>query len=245
MLPQSDEPLLELRDVSLVVSGRTILEKINFSLARQEIITIMGPNGAGKTTLLKIAIGLLKPSTGIVRQAPTLTVGYVPQKLTLPPGFPMTVRRFLSFARKGIDIAERLTALEEMGAPHVIDRDMQTLSGGEFQRVLLARAMLRQPNLLILDEPLQGVDVQSQTELYDLLASLRQRHNCGILMVSHDLHLVMAATDRVLCLNQHICCSGTPDTISTDPAYLRMYGHLAMYQHNRGHHCHHKDTTND
>lgn len=245
MLPQLDEPLLELNDISFVVSGRTILEDISFSLSREEIITIMGPNGAGKTTLLKIAIGLLRPSTGSVRQVPTLTVGYVPQKLTLPPGFPLTVRRFLSFARKGTNAAERLAALEETGAPHVFDSNMHTLSGGEFQRVLLARALLRQPNLLILDEPLQGVDVQSQTDLYELLASLRKRHNCGILMVSHDLHLVMAATDRVLCLNQHICCSGTPDTVSNDPAYLRMYGHLAMYQHDRGHHRYHKDTAND
>jgi zinc transport system ATP-binding protein len=225
-----------MQGVTFLASGKTILEGVDLSLGSEEIVTIMGPNGAGKTTLLKIAIGLLKPSSGQFYKSPALTIGYVPQKFELPFGFPLSVRRFLAFARRGVGSAEIEAVLSELGAAHLIGSRMDALSGGEFQRILIARALLRQPNLLILDEPLQGVDVQGQVELYQLLPRLRDRHGCGILMVSHDLHLVMAATDRVLCLNQHICCSGTPDTISSDPAYLRMYGHLAVYQHDQAHH---------
>ncbi len=163
----------------------------------------------------------------------------MPQRLQLDPTFPLSVKRFLCFARKGCDTATLRTALKETGAEHVIDAAMQHLSGGELQRVLLSRALLRQPDLLVLDEPVQGVDVHGQVELYHLISNIRDERNCGVLMVSHDLHLVMAATDRVLCLNRHICCSGTPAVVTSDPEYLKMYGHLALYQHDRNHHHDH------
>jgi zinc transport system ATP-binding protein len=163
----------------------------------------------------------------------------MPQRLQIDPTFPLKVKRFLSMAGEAPDgrLAE---LLHEVGASHVLESPLQTLSGGELQRVLLARALIRNPELLVLDEPVQGVDVHGQLGLYQLIAQIRDKHNCAILMVSHDLHLVMAATDRVLCLNRHICCSGTPETVTNHPAYLELFGpqavqHLAIYSHDKSH----------
>lgn len=246
MLSHHSNSLIELKEIGFSAHKKVILEEISFSLEREEIVTVMGPNGAGKTTLLRIAIGLLAPTTGDVRKAEKLTVGYMPQKFHLPPGLPLSAKRFLSFARDNLSKTEMMNALEKTGAAHVFNSEMKTLSGGEFQRVMLARALLRQPNLLILDEPLQGVDVQGQVDLFELLVQIRDTYHCGILMVSHDLHLVLAATDKVLCLNKHICCSGTPAAVSSDPEYHRMYGQLAMYQHNRQHqHNHQGESSHD
>lgn len=233
-----NEPLLQATAINLILGGNTLLKNVNFTLESGEILTIIGPNGAGKTTLLRVALGLQRPTSGTLYHRSQLTIGYMPQRLQLDPTFPLSVKRFLSFARKGCNDANLKSALLETGAGHVLNAAMQHLSGGELQRVLLSRALLRQPDLLVLDEPVQGVDVHGQVELYQLIGKIRDERNCGVLMVSHDLHLVMAATDRVLCLNQHVCCSGTPAMVSSDPEYLKMYGHLALYQHDRTHHHH-------
>lgn len=241
-------PLLDLVDVDLVLNGKLLLEKVNLELRRNEILTVIGPNGAGKTTLLRVALGLLPPTRGRVVLEKGLTIGYMPQRLHLDPTFPLSVKRFLSLSCRR-DMARAVALLEEVGASHVLESSMQSLSGGEFQRVLLARALVREPELLVLDEPVQGVDVHGQTELYRLIGRIRKSRGCAVLMVSHDLHLVMASTDRVLCLNRHICCSGTPEAVTSDPAYVELFGplaveQLAVYVHDRNHqhdHCAHCD----
>lgn len=230
---------LELSNVDLFLGARQLLQQISFQLRSGEILTVIGPNGAGKTTLVRVALGLLAPSSGQVFREQGLRIGYMPQRLQIDPTFPLTVKRFL--AMTGPRQPEQVLALlNEVGADQVYESPLQNLSGGELQRVLLARALMRNPDLLVLDEPVQGVDVHGQMELYQLIANIRDQRQCAILMVSHDLHLVMAATDRVLCLNRHICCSGTPEAVTNDPAYLELFGpqavkHLAIYSHDSGH----------
>ena len=241
-------PLLEVSDLGLVVGQKRLLENINFKISQGEILTVIGPNGAGKTTLLRVSLGLIRPTSGAVNLKQKLTIGYMPQRLHLDPTFPLTVKRLLALACKN-DMAKVLPLLEEVGATHVLNSQMQNLSGGEMQRVLLARALVREPDLLVLDEPVQGVDVHGQVDLYQLISRIRDQRGCAVLMVSHDLHLVMAATDRVLCLNQHVCCSGTPESVTNDPAFLELFGSaavqsMAVYVHDQNHHHDHCETCN-
>lgn len=238
----SEKVILKLNKIDLLMGSRSLLQQVSLDLCEGEILTIIGPNGAGKTSLLRVAMGLQSPSSGKVFLRPGLRIGYLPQKLHIDPTFPLTVRRFLAMAKQqGPTLASGVVeAMEEVGVSHVIDSPLQNLSGGEFQRVLLARALIRRPELLVLDEPLQGVDAHGQTELYQLISRIRDRYQCAILMVSHDLHLVMAATDRVLCLNRHVCCSGSPEAVTNDPAFLELFkpqtiGHLAIYSHDKTH----------
>ncbi|MCK5895108.1 MAG: zinc ABC transporter ATP-binding protein ZnuC [Endozoicomonadaceae bacterium] len=229
--------LLQLIGTGISFQGRTVLDQINLTLSRGEITTLIGPNGAGKTTLVRIVLGLLKPDTGQRQMIPDITIGYMPQKLHVEPTMPLSVGRFLELA--GANKQAICAALTKTGAPHVINNSLKNISGGEMQRVLLARALLRKPDLLVLDEPVQGVDVNGQKELYHLIGQLRNDTGCGVLMVSHDLHLVMAATDWVVCLNSHICCSGHPRQVSRHPAYLKLFGgeseELAVYSHQHDH----------
>jgi zinc transport system ATP-binding protein len=231
--------LLEITEVDLIIGQRQLLQQVSLKIAPSEILTIIGPNGAGKTTLIRVALGLLQPTSGQVVRKAQISIGYMPQRLHIDPTFPLTVRRFLSMV--GANQQEKIApGLREVGAEQVIDSPLQNLSGGEMQRVLLARALLRSPDLLVLDEPVQGVDVHGQMELYQLITNIREQRQCAVMMVSHDLHLVMAATDRVLCLNQHICCSGTPESVTNHPAYLELFGpqavkSLAIYSHDQTH----------
>lgn len=232
--------LLEAREVVLGFAGRRVLDRVELVVNEGEIVTLIGPNGAGKSTLVRVLLGLIAPDAGRVTRRPGLRVGYMPQRLAVDPVLPLTVRRFLRLAGRGIDAAALSAALREVGAEHVIDTPLQSVSGGELQRVMLARALLRRPQLLVLDEPVQGVDVTGQAELYRLIGELRARRGCGVLMVSHDLHLVMAATDHVVCLNTHVCCSGHPESVSRHPEYLRLFGpreaaELAVYTHHHDH----------
>ena len=231
--------LITLQQVNFSVAGRRLLSQIDLQLDQGKIVTLIGPNGSGKTTLVKLILGLEHPSSGTITRQPGLRIGYMPQRLQIDPTLPLSVRRFLQLAGR-FSLKQLQQALAEVGADHLLDSPMQKLSGGETQRVLLARALLRQPQLLILDEPVQGVDVNGQIELYRLIAELRQRLGCAILMVSHDLHLVMASTDTVVCLNRHICCSGHPEQVSSDPAYIELFGreaahNLALYNHQHNH----------
>ncbi|WP_313738885.1 zinc ABC transporter ATP-binding protein ZnuC [Pseudomonas sp.] len=232
------EALIRLQQVGVSFAGETVLEQIDLTVAPGQIVTLIGPNGAGKTTLVRAVLGLLKPHRGTVWRQPRLRIGYMPQKIQVDPTLPLSVLRFLRLV-PGVDRATALSALQEVGAEHVIDSPIQTVSGGEMQRVLLARALLRKPHLLVLDEPVQGVDVVGQSELYRLITRLRDRYGCGVLMVSHDLHLVMSATDQVVCLNRHVCCSGHPEQVSGDPAFVELFGqtapNLAVYHHHHDH----------
>ncbi|PRD19026.1 UNVERIFIED_CONTAM: znuC [Trichonephila clavipes] len=232
------EALIQLEDVGVSFSGQPVLQQVQLALRPGEIVTLIGPNGAGKTTLVRTVLGLLKPDSGTVRRKPRLRIGYMPQKLHVDATLPLSVLRFLRLV-PGVDRAAAQSALEEVGASQVIDSPLQSISGGELQRVLLARALLREPELLVLDEPVQGVDVAGQAELYRLIGKLRDRYGCGVLMVSHDLHLVMSATDQVVCLNRHVCCSGHPEQVSGDPAFVELFGQdarsLAIYHHHHDH----------
>ena len=235
----SNEPLLTVENVHFAIRGNPILQAVSLRVAPGEIVALIGPNGAGKSTLVRIVLGLLHPARGQVQLKPGIRVGYMPQRLMIDETLPLTVQRFVTLGMRASRERVR-SALREVGAAHVFDAPMQAISGGETQRVLLARALLREPALLVLDEPIQGVDLTGQYELYDLISGLRRQRGCGILMVSHELHLVMAATDEVVCLNRHVCCSGHPDLVAQDPAYLELFGidgarRLAIYHHHHNH----------
>ncbi len=233
------EALVELTGITHGFGRKVVLQSIALSVHRGELVTLIGPNGAGKSTLVRVLLGLLEPDRGTVRRRAALSVGYVPQRLAVDPVLPLSVRRLLNLPRRHAESALE-GALEEVGARHILEQQVQQLSGGELQRLLLARALLREPDLLVLDEPLQSVDFGGQVELARLIASLRRRRGCGILMVSHDLHLVMAGTDRVVCLNRHVCCAGAPEAVSRHPEYLALFGPraaegFAVYTHAHDH----------
>ena len=232
-------PLLRASGICVDLNGRKVLDHVDLSVSRGQAVTLIGPNGAGKTTLVRVMLGLRKPDAGRVERMKGITIGYMPQKLQVPENLPLTVERFLKLAcdREDADCAQ---VIGETGIAHLFQQPMQNLSGGEHQRVLLARALLREPDLLVLDEPVQGVDVTGQSELYALIGRIRDKYDCGVLMISHDLHLVMATTDDVLCLNGHVCCSGHPESVSRHPAYLELFGskvadNLAVYTHHHDH----------
>jgi zinc transport system ATP-binding protein len=231
--------LIEARGIAKRLGGHAVLADVDIAVRPGEIVTVIGPNGAGKTTLLRILLGLMPQDRGDIRRKAGLTIGYMPQRVPLDDIMPLPVRRFLELGRPPRRSAIA-AALAEVGAGDLLDAPIQGVSGGEFQRVLLARALLRNPDLLVLDEPAQGVDVAGQDELFALIVALRERHGCGVLMVSHDLHLVMSAADTVVCINHHVCCTGRPEAVSRDPAYLSLFGAhavgmLAPYTHHHDH----------
>jgi len=233
------------RGIALHRGGRTILDHVDIDIAAGEIVTLIGPNGAGKTSLVRVLLGLEKPDAGRVECTPGLVVGYVPQRFDRDAAIPMTVARFLTLAANvAPDHARRV--LDEVGAGHIEDRQLAQLSGGELQRVVLARALVREPRLLVLDEPARGVDHLGEADLYALIGRLRQERGLGVLLVSHDLHVVMAQSDRVLCVNRHICCQGIPQAVAQHPEYVRLFGAaaraFAIYQH---HHNHEHDLGGD
>jgi zinc transport system ATP-binding protein len=238
------ETLISLRGAGVRSGGRVLVEGVDLSIARGEIVTLIGPNGSGKSTTAKMVTGVLRPSMGKVERKAGLTIGYVPQKLAIDWTLPLTVERLMTLTGTfGQDAIE--AALEAVGARRLLKAAVQELSGGEFQRVLFARAMIRKPDLLVLDEPVQGVDFSGEVALYQLIREIRDTTGAGILMISHDLHVVMAETDTVICLNGHVCCRGTPSTVKRDPAYLRLFGAraasaLAIYEHHHDHE-HHDD----
>ncbi|MEL6965737.1 MAG: metal ABC transporter ATP-binding protein [Pseudomonadota bacterium] len=224
--------------------GKThILDHVDIQIAPSEIVTIVGPNGSGKTTLLRLLIGALQPSDGEVKKRDDLRIGYTPQKLALDRTLPLTVDRFLELGDAAIQ-SRREEVLSLVGLPCIKRAQLIDLSGGETQRVLLARALLRKPNLLVLDEPTQGLDQPGEAAFYRLIERVRNETGCAVLMVSHDLHVVMSAADRVICLNGHICCQGTPALVVDHPEYRRLFGQtaegaLAFYRHEHDHHHHH------
>lgn len=266
--PRGAEILLRLKNVGIERDGRWLVRNITLDLHKGEIVTLIGPNGSGKSTTAKLALGLYTPDEGSIERQKSLTIGYVPQKITIEPSLPLTVERMMQMTKR-LSKTVIMDALSMAGIAHLLHAQIMHLSGGEFQRVLLARAFACKPDLLVLDEPLQGVDFAGEAELYDKIANYRDQTGCGVLMISHDLHIVMAATDRVICLNGHICCSGTPVDVAASPEYAKLFGlrtprgaeippSIAVYTHHHDHthlpdgrvqhvdgsvtdHCHHED----
>jgi zinc transport system ATP-binding protein len=238
------ENLISLKNAGVRRGGRVLVEGVDLSIARGEILTLIGPNGSGKSTTAKMVTGVIKPDMGQVERKAGLTIGYVPQKLAIDWTLPLTVERLMNLTGR-FPKTEIAAALEAVGASRLLNAAVQELSGGEFQRVLFARAMIRKPDLLVLDEPVQGVDFSGEVALYQLIREIRDTTGAGILLISHDLHVVMAETDTVICLNGHVCCRGTPSAVKRSPEYLRLFGEraastLAIYQHHHDHE-HHDD----
>ncbi len=228
----SNAPLLSAAHLSLRIGGADILSDVSLAVRPGEIVTLIGPNGSGKTTLLRALLGLLQ-ATGAIARKPGLRIGYVPQNFPRDRSLPLTVGRFMRLFADGPAVA---AALVRVDAADLRGRQLSALSGGELARVLLARAIAGKPELLILDEPLAGVDVAGEAALYHLIAQIRDEIGCGVLLVSHDLHVVMAQADRVVCLNHHVCCEGSAEQVVTDPAFARLFGprvasELALYVH--------------
>ena len=231
--------LISTHALGLKIGGRKILDNVNLSVHDREIVTIIGPNGAGKSTLIKVMLGLVSPTSGHIQKREDLRVGYVPQRFPVSPNVPLSVRRLLTLTHKATAL-ELQHSLTETGIAHLMNARIAELSGGELQRALLARALLRQPQLLVLDEPVQAVDFDGELKLYELISNIRKARGCGILMVSHDLHMVMAESDRVICLNGHICCEGAPVVVQKSPEFSKMFGPkaatmIAGYSHHHDH----------
>ncbi len=234
-----DGVLVALAGAGVRRGGRWLVRGVDLTLRAGEIVTLIGPNGSGKSTTAKMVTGVLGADAGKVVRRPALTVGYVPQKLAIDWTLPLTVARLMRLTGRAPQ-ADVDAALAETGIPHLAAAPVQGLSGGEFQRALLARAILRRPDLLVLDEPVQGVDFSGEVAMYDLIRRVRDRTGCAVLLISHDLHIVMAGTDTVVCLNGHVCCSGSPETVAASPEYLDLFGpraagSLAVYRHDHDH----------
>ncbi len=231
--------LLSASGLSVTLGGAPILANVSLAIARAEIVTIVGPNGSGKSTLLRALLGIQSLTAGSVSRQPGLRIGYVPQRLHIDRPMPITARRFLSLPKRCSD-DEATAVLLRCGVAGVEQRQLADLSGGQLQRVLLARALLNRPDMLVLDEPTQGLDQPGEAAFYQLIAEVRAETGAAVLLVSHDLHVVMAASDRVICLNGHVCCEGTPDVVRDAPEYRALFGFgthgaLALYRHDHDH----------
>ena len=237
-MTQINNSLVKLENVGVFANDKWLVKGVTFEINKGQIVTLIGPNGSGKTTTAKITLGLYKDIEGKVQKF-TEKIAYVPQRINIDWTLPIRVNDFMNLTNT-LTNDEIKYALEITGTPHLINKDLKSLSGGEFQRVLIARAIAREPDLLVLDEPVQGVDFSGENELYQLIGSIRDDLQCGILMISHDLHVVMAKTDQVICLNGHVCCSGAPVNVAQTEEFQTLFGlrghsDLALYQHHHDH----------
>ena len=233
------DTLVALDGAGLSISNKWLVREVSMSVSAGEIVTLIGPNGSGKSTTAKMALGIMTPSEGSVYRRGNARVSYVPQRLSIDWTMPLSVNRFISLTRS-LQKKEIKRVLSMTETEHLYDAEVRTLSGGEFQRVLLARAIAKSPQFLVLDEPVQGVDFNGEIALYKLIEKIRNELNCGIVLISHDLHVVMSSTDRVICLNGHVCCSGTPAVVATEPEFRALFGdraanELAFYKHHHDH----------
>lgn len=231
--------LLSVDSLSVQYGAQTVLKNVSMSVDAGEIVTIVGPNGSGKTTLLRAIIGAIAPSQGTITRKPGLKIGYVPQRLHVDPTLPITVERFMRLTGR-VSRQACTEALEAANVPNLLKHQMSALSGGQFQRVLLARALINKPDLLLLDEATQGLDQPGSAAFYQQIEQVRQDTGCAVIMISHELHVVMSASDRVICLNGHVCCQGTPAVVASAPEYRALFGTgtggaLALYRHEHDH----------
>ncbi len=241
--------LVNVENLSVRYGANTVLHEVDLTVEPSEIVTIVGPNGSGKTSLFRAIIGATQPVRGQIRLKPGLRMGYVPQRLHIDPTLPITVERFMRLAGR-MRRQDCVTALDAVGVPGLLKRQMSELSGGQFQRVLLARALIARPELLLLDEATQGLDQPGSAAFYRQIEKVRAETLCAVLMISHELHVVMSASDRVICLNGHVCCEGTPAVVASAPEYRALFGTgtggaLAFYRHNHDHDHTHNDETAD
>lgn len=238
METNNKKTLVKLENASVEKNKKILVKHISLEVKQGEIVTLIGPNGSGKTTTAKMALGINKNFEGSVQRY-TSQIGYVPQKVMIDWTLPIRVNDFMQLTSK-INPGEVNEALNFTGVDHLKNKNLNELSGGEFQRVLIARAIAKKPELLVLDEPVQGVDFKGEISLYELIRSISEKTNCGILLISHDLHVVMSATDYVVCLNGHVCCSGTPKKVANSDQYRELFGDrastmLSIYEHNHDH----------
>jgi zinc transport system ATP-binding protein len=237
--PPSSERLVTASNLSVIRQKRAILDDVSLNITERDFITLIGPNGAGKTVFLRHLLKLDIPNSGSVTHRADLKIGYVPQRVDIDPGLPISVNRFLTLNNTLADAElEQLANVTKI--QHLLDTPLSSLSGGELQRVLLTRALTNKPDLLILDEPAQNLDVNGQLQFYTLIEEIYESRNIAILMVSHDLHLVMSSTRKVVCLYHHICCSGAPESVARDPEFISIFGNdmaklMAVYPHTHAH----------
>ena len=246
-MENKNKVLLKVENVGFSINDKSLVKGVSFEVKQSEIVTLIGPNGSGKSTTAKIALGIYKNIDGKVKTY-TDKIGYVPQKISIDWTLPIRVIDFMSLT-ENLTQDQINTALNLTGVEHLKDKSLSNLSGGEFQRVLIARAISKQPELLVLDEPVQGVDFKGEIALYELIKKITEKMKCGILLISHDLHVVMSATDFVICLNGHVCCSGTPQKVIKDNKYKELFGDrasniLSLYEHKHDH-THSQDGTID
>ena len=239
--------LITVENLSVKYGTNFALKKINLEIKSGEIVTIVGPNGSGKTSLIKAIIGAVQPADGKINLKSNLKIGYIPQRLNFDTTLPITVKRFMTLTEK-VDKNTYISALETAGVPQILKSQMSSLSGGQFQRVLLARALIGAPEILILDEATQGLDQPGSAAFYRQIEQVRQNTGCAVLMISHDLHVVMSTSDRVVCLNGHVCCEGTPSAVVSTPEYQELFGAgtegaLALYRHDHDHIHEHVNTS--
>ncbi|CAC9459162.1 Zinc ABC transporter, ATP-binding protein ZnuC [uncultured Gammaproteobacteria bacterium] len=237
----SPQTLISAHDISLTRRGKIVLDKVSFELQQGEFLTIIGPNGAGKSSLIKVLLGLIKADSGNIKRAKKLKLGYMPQAFSPNPFMPLKVLDFCNLNQSVASSFLQETA-ELTGIKNLLNSPLKTLSGGELQRVLLTRALLNKPNILILDEPAQNLDVNGQMQLYKLIQNIHQQQGCAVLMISHDLHRVMKESTQVLCLYRHICCMGKPEALIKDAQFNHLYADqmdelMTTYEHHHNH-CH-------
>ena len=235
---KENNPLVKLDNAGVYKSSKWLVRGISFEVNQGQIVTLIGPNGSGKTTTAKMILNILNADEGLII-SDTNKMAYVPQKINIDWTMPLRVIDFMKLT-SNLNNDEIIESLTLTGVENLIYNEIHNLSGGEFQRVLIARAVAKKPELLVLDEPVQGVDFNGEIALYNLIKKISDKLNCGILLISHDMHFVMSATDHVICLNGHICCSGTPSTVVKNPAYIKLFGEhnaetLSYYQHHHDH----------
>ena len=235
---KKNKPLVKLNNAGVYRDEKWLVKGVSLEINKQEIVTLIGPNGSGKTTTGKLILDILKPDEGSV-SLNTKQISYVPQKINIDWAIPLRVIDFMNITSK-LDKSKIIQSLELTGVDHLIYKNLLNLSGGEFQRVMIARSIAKKPELLILDEPVQGVDFNGEIKLYNLIKEISDKLECGILLISHDIHFVMSSTDHVICLNGHVCCSGTPNDVAKNPAYIELFGETAasaisLYRHDHNH----------
>ncbi len=231
--------IAKLENISLALNRQTILSGINLELAKGKITTLIGPNGGGKTSIARILLGILKPTSGKVVKKSSLKIGYMPQKIEIDRTIPLTAKDFIQLSTRAVKFDKTFKDLaSRLNVEKILERQIHDLSGGQMQKILFLRALINHPELLVLDEPTQYMDIAGTQDFYQIIDEVRKASNCAILLISHDLHAVMQKTDLVFCVNHHVCCHGTPESVNQHPEYLSLFGNkgaLAIYQHHHDH----------